>query len=321
GVYTRCGMKCYPWYMPPFDCNGSPPFFDVTPLPNYELRTAFWPDYDSECDALYRISENELTDYCARLGPGAYEEAASTTNEEYLSMVESGIYRNTFPKGAWTFSFAASCPEELESRLKTVQKIVDETGGILIDTTDLGHDAHQLVYQTAIRGCYIFKAAFMPTGSWMCFPPMSYETIDNLWKVNQPINDEIKKELIAKEQISDDYFDNVYASLDENGHFGHVESPYHTELWEEKEQSMSGMIKGVMEGIKHHVPILYSPQPLGEDLAVYSALIAKVAQLLDPDGVMDGMGISSMTMGMGSGGGGKSIDDIDELEEIKEALT
>lgn len=305
GVYTRCGMKCYPWYTKPFHCEGSPPFFDARPLANYSLRTAFWPDYDSECDALYRIGESELTDYCARLGPGAYEEAASTSNEEYMSMVESGIYRNTFPKGAWTFSIAASCPEEHDCRINILEKIVDDTGGIMIDPVDLGNDAFQVVFQTAIRGCYIFKAAFMPTGSWSCFPPMSYETIDNIWKVNQPVNCEIKKDMIAKEAISDDYYDNVYASLDEHSHFGHDESPYHIDLWEDKGMDLEGYARGIMETPRKKIPLLYSPMP--KNMGTYGKFIRKICDLLDPDRVMDSIvGKFFIT---------ESLDKIDELEK------
>lgn len=304
GVYTRCGMKCYPWFTEPFQCNGSPPFFDVTPLPDYSLRTAFWPDYDCECDALYRIGESELTDYCARLGAGAYEEAASCTNEEYMSMVESGIYRNTFPKGAWTFSLAASCPEEHDARMKILEHIVGDTGGIIIDTTDLGHDAHQLVYQTAIRGCYIFKAAFMPTSAWSCFPPMSYETIDNIWKVNQPVNCEIKKKLIAEGSIEDDYYDNVYASLDENSHFGHDESPYHLDLWEPQHQDMEGVVMGIMEYSRKKIPLLYSPMPT--PFKVHGKYIRKIYEMLDPDRVMDAV-IAKFFLT-------ESLDNIDKLD-------
>ncbi|MBN1288112.1 MAG: FAD-binding oxidoreductase [Actinobacteria bacterium] len=308
GVYTKVGAKCYPWYMPPFECEGPAPFFQAKELPNYILRTAFWPDYNTECDALYRIGEGELVDYCARLGPGAYEEAASTTNEEYMSMVESGIYRNTFPKGAWTFSFAASCPEELEARLKTVELIVEDTGGIMIDPVDLGVDAYQVVFQTAIRGCYIFKAAFMPTGAMGCFPPMSYETIDNLWKVNININDPIKKDLIAREAIEDDYYDNNYASLDEHGHFGHIESPWHTEFWEPKEESISGALVGVIEGLRKHVPIAYSPMTVeGRELLNYIKYLGKIQGLIDPHKAMDALQASAFGMI-------RDLDDLDELE-------
>ncbi|MBN1289167.1 MAG: hypothetical protein JXA49_05980, partial [Actinobacteria bacterium] len=310
GVYTKCGMKCYPWYLPPFRCEGSPPFFDAQPMKNYTLRTAFWPDWDSECDALYRVGESELTDYCARLGPGAYEEAASCTNEEYMSMVDSKIFRNTLPKGAWTFSIAASCEEEHDVRLKTLEKIVDDTGGIIIDPIDMGNDSFQLVFQTAIRGCYIFKAAFMPTGSWCCFPPMSYETIDNLWKVNQPINEQIKKELIATEAIEDDYFDNVYASLDEHSHFGHDESPYHLDLWEPKGADLMGYAIGAIEGMKKFVPLVYTPIPTtGSGIGVYASYIGKIYELLDPYHVMDA---PQAMFGIV-----RSLNDIDELEEAK----
>lgn len=312
GVYTRIGTKCYPWYGPPFDCDGEPPFFEAERLPHFEIRTAFWPDYDSECDALYRIGEAELTDYCARLAAGAYEGVVSTTNEEYCSIEKSGIFRNTFPKGAWTLTVAASCPEELEARLKVLEYIIEDTGGICIDVSDLGTDAYQAVFQTTVRGCYIFKAAFMPSGAMGCFTPMSYETIDNLWKVNIDANDPIKKDLLAEEMIADDGYDNNYCSLDENGHYGHIESPYQVDFWEPKEQSLTGMAVGVMEGVRKHIPILYSPMTVKSDeLLTYASYLGKIQRLIDSNGTMDSWmgGIMSTIRG---------LDEIEELRTIGE---
>ncbi|MBN1289298.1 MAG: FAD-binding oxidoreductase [Actinobacteria bacterium] len=312
GVFTRCGAKCYPWYNPPMDCHGKPPFFEVTTLPNFEIRNIIWPDWEREADALYRISEAELTDYFARLGPGAYEEVMSTTNEEYMCMQDSELYYNTFPKGAWTASIAGSCPEELEARLKTLEHIVEDTGGIVIDIADLGTEVHSAMYQTTLRGCYIFKAAFMPTGSWGCFTPMSYETIDNILKVNQPVNEDIKKRLFATEAIEFNGVDNTYMSLDEHGHFGHCESAFQLDFWEPKEECLSGFVIGVMEGVKNRIPILYSPMPTnGRELLDYTKYIGKVQMLIDPSGTMDSMMGSLMTIM-------KDLDDIDELQALGE---
>ncbi|MBN1288082.1 MAG: FAD-binding oxidoreductase [Actinobacteria bacterium] len=308
GVFTKCGMKCYPWNNEPFHCEGSPPFFDAKPLPNYRLRIGFWPDYDSECDGLYRIGESELVDFCSRFGAGVFEEALSVTNEEYLSMVDSRLYRNTFPKGCWMFSIAAGHPEEAECRLKTLEYIVEDTNGIIIDPEDLGQDANQLSFQTAIRGCYVFKAAFMPTGSWGCFPPMAYETIDNLLKVVQPINDEIKKDLIARNAIEDDYYDNVYMSTDEHSHFGHDESPYSLDLWESKGGELDGMIRGVIDGMKSNSAFFYSPVPTeGDGLITYLKYPAKIYNMLDPDRTMDAFFMLAKGI----------INDIDDIDDLK----
>ncbi|MBN1288110.1 MAG: FAD-dependent oxidoreductase [Actinobacteria bacterium] len=307
GVFTKCGMKCYPWNSEPFHCEGSPPFFNAKPLPNYSLRIAFWPDYDSECDALYRIGEAELVDFCTRFGAGVFEETCSVTNEEYMSMVDSQLYRNTFPKGCWTFSIAAGHPEEHDFRLKALEHIVEDTNGIIIDPADLGHDANQVTFQTAIRGAYVFKAAYMPTGAWSCFPPMSYETIDNLCKLTMPINVDIKKELIAKEAIEDDFYDNVYMSTDEHSHFGHNESPYSVELWEPKGQDLEGVVKATLEGWKKKIPIIYSPIPTeGDGFGVYASYLIKIYHMMDPERVMDA---PQAMFGIV-----RKLDDIDELE-------
>ncbi|MBN1289279.1 MAG: hypothetical protein JXA49_06565, partial [Actinobacteria bacterium] len=181
-----------------------------------------------------------------------------------------------------------------------------------IDPHDMGKDAYEVVIQTTIRGCFIFKAAFMPTGSWGCFTPMTYETIDNIWKINQPVNEQIKKDLIARGDIEDDGIDNTYASLDEHGHFGHCESPFHVEFWEPKEQCISGMIDGVIQGVKHHIPILYSPMATDPaDLLAYAKYLGKIQKMIDPSGVMDSM------MG-GMMGMMRDLDDIEELEAIGE---
>lgn len=313
GVYTKCAMKCYPWASKPFHCEGSPPFFDAEPLENYTTRIGFWPDWDSECDALYLIGEAELVDYCARMGPGAFEECVSCSNEEYMSMVESKIYRNTFPKGAQTFSIAASCKEEFDARLKTLEKIVEDTNGILIDPIDLGKDTEQITFLTAIRGCYIFKAAFMPTGSWSVYAPMSYETIDNMWKINQPINCKVKQYLIEQEAIEDDYYDNVYSSTDEHSHFGHVESPYHVDLWEPKGCDVGGLVWGCLEGMKKHVPLFYTPIPTeGDGFAVYAKYMGKIYNLLDPSRVSDNP-IANIGL--------RNRSDIDELKDKEGGLS
>ncbi|MBN1288679.1 MAG: hypothetical protein JXA49_03475, partial [Actinobacteria bacterium] len=98
-----------------------------------------------------------------------------------------------------------------------------------------------------------------------------------------------------------------------HGHFGHIESPYQVDFWEPKEQNMSGMIMGVIQGVKNHIPIIYSPMTVEPPkLLNYMTYIGKIQQLIDPYGIMDAL-VGGM-MGMM-----KDLDDIDELEKMGEA--
>lgn len=78
---------------------------------------------------------------------------------------------------------------------------------------------------------------------------------------------------------------------------------------------MSGMIMGVIEGAKNHIPIIYSPMTINPpELLNYVKYLNKIQKLFDPDSDMDS--ITGSVFGML-----RAIDDIDDLEKAGDEET
>lgn len=301
GVKTRCGLKCYPWPHAPYRNYGSPPFFDSEPVENFAVRLVMWEDDNQEADGLYRLSETEMACFLSRTGPGVFESVLSCTNEEYMTIVDSEIHRRSFPKGPWLLSLNSGSSGELEYRLKALEKIVEETDGLLVDPADMGHDAFEACYQTAIRDVYIPKAAFMPSGNFLVLPPMSYEAIDQIIKYSTPMAIKAKEEVLeaGRGEIEDDYKDNVYLSLDEHGHYGHCEAAYHYEIADPKTEPFGLFLTGLSRGRKSGLTQFYCATPSSlEEFLLDNEYYKKILRMLDPKRIASqGFNVGMMNMG------------------------
>jgi len=290
GVFTKVALKLYPWYGPPYECDGSPPFFSSKKLPLSYIRYVAWDSMDQECDALYRISETEILDYSNRWAAGALHSSVATSNEEYMAMKEQGAYRDIFPRGYWTFFFHAHYRRKYNYNVKAFESIVADTGGVITDPKDLGHREYEVALQNAIKAIWIGKSAYMPTGANTGVPPLSYETIDQCLKYALDETIKVRKEWIREDKIYDDGEDNAYACLDENGHYLHVEHACHADNWEPKAEPLGLILKGLNVSLEKGLSPTYMSVPAGwGNLLGYFSYMVRIQQMIDPNRASDSL--------------------------------
>ncbi len=283
GVFTKVALKLYPWHGEPYECDGTPPFFDSNERPNSYLRYVVWDNYDNEADALLRLGEAEIIDYNNRWAAGAFTSAMSITNEEYLEMVEKGEFKEKFGDGYWTFFINAASERALDYKIKAFKKIVSETGGVIYDTTVFGKRSHEIAMQNAVRAVWIGKAAYMPTSANTGTVPFSYETIDQGYKHALPISLDVKEEYASQDKILNEGRDNCYVCIDEDGHYMHIEHACLVEMWEPKAEPTGACIKGAARAIEKGVGFFYCSLPGSpKDLIIYTQYSSQIQKLLNP---------------------------------------
>lgn len=288
GVFTKAALKLYPWYGPPYACEGTPPFFKSKKLPFGYIRYVTWPSIEQECDGLYAIGETEILDYSNRWAAPAFHSSMATSNEEFLEMKAKGGYQDIFPSGYWTFFFNAHSQRQFDYNVKVLEKIIRDTGGSSMDPMDLGERAHEIALQNAVRTMWIAKSAFMPTSSNTGAPPLTYETIDESFKCALQESIQVKEEWIKDDKIYNDSPDNCYACLDENGHYLHIEHACLSENWEPKAEPQGLALKGTAVALKKKISNIYMSSPRDvRDFVNYVTYMVKIQKLIDPNNVTE----------------------------------
>ncbi|MBN2167639.1 MAG: FAD-binding oxidoreductase [Actinobacteria bacterium] len=289
GVFAKIALKLYPWYGPPYNCKGEPPFFDSEEIPNSYIRYAVWPSHDAEAEALFKLGESEIIDYNNRWAAGAFTGAITISNEEYREVAEKGIYREKFENGYWTFFMHAPSERALEYRIKVFEKVVKETGGKIFPTDIFGKRSEEIAIQNAVRAIWIAKAAYMPTSANTGSLPMAYETIDQCFKYALPISLESKREAVEQDRILNEGLDNCYACMDEDGHYIHIEHACLTETWEPESEPSGIALLGMKRSLEAGIGPLYMSFPGSvTDTIIYQLYTMKILKMLDPDRVTDG---------------------------------
>lgn len=284
GVFTRAAVKLYPWYGPPYDCNGTPPFFDSTEIPNSYLKYVVWDSRDNEADGITRLGEAEIIDYNNRWAAGAFTSSMSTSNQEYLEMVKNGEYKEKFENGYWTFFMHAPTKRALDYRIKAFEKIISDTGGVIYDTTIFGKRSYEIALQNSIRGMWIAKAAYMPTSANTGSLPMAYETVDQCYKHALPISLRAKEKAVETDKLFNEGVDNCYACIDEDAHYIHIEHACLVDTWEPKAEPGAAALLGGAEALEKGIGIMYSSQPASlKDTTIYFKYMLKIQRLLDPN--------------------------------------
>jgi glycolate oxidase len=290
GVFTKAALKLYPWYGPPYKCGGVPPFFDSEDIPNSYLRYVVWTNHNDEAEGILRLGEAEIIDYNNRWAAGAFTSAMSTSNSEYLEMVEKGDYKERFGEGYWTFFMHAPSQRALEYRIKAFEKIMEDTNGEIIDPMIFGKRSYEIALQNAVRAIWIAKSAYMPTSANTGSLPMAYETVDQCFKHALPISLETKQYYAEQDKILNEGRDNCYACIDEDAHYIHIEHACLVELWEPKNEPFGAPLKGISASLAKGIgPMYASLPPSFKDQVIYMKYTARIQHMLDPDSLTHGM--------------------------------
>jgi len=291
GVFTRVGLKLYPWYGPAYRCGGEPPFFDSEEIPDSYLKYVVWDCHEDEAEGLYKLGEAEIIDYNNRWAAGAFTGAMTVSNQEFLEAEAAGEYRRKFGDGYWTFFMHAPSPRALSYRIKAFEKIVADTGGEIVDPMIFGKRSYEIALQNAVRAIWIAKAAYMPTSANTGSMPMAYENIDQCFKHALPISLDAKEIYAKQDKIYNDGRDNCYACMDEDGHYIHIEHACLIEPWEPKGEPAGAAMVGMKNALEKGIGLLYMSWPGSmKDFVIYLQYTKKIQDMIDPNGIADASG-------------------------------
>ena len=288
GVFTHCAMKLYPWYGPAYKCGGTPPFFDSEEIPFSYLRYVIWKTPDDEAEALYLLGEAEIIDYNNRWAAGAFTSSMSTSNSEYLKMRDEGKFKEKFENGYWTFFMHAPSQRCLDYRIKTFEKIIADTNGVIEDTMIFGKPSYEIALQNAVRAIWIAKAAYMPCSANSGSLPMAYETVDQCFKHALPISLAAKASAIKNDGLYNEGIDNCYACIDEDAHYIHIEHAALVDPWEPKNEPLGAIVQGFAESLANNIGPMYASLTASpKDMVSYFKYLVGIQNLLDPVGIGD----------------------------------
>ncbi|WP_300464151.1 FAD-binding protein [Desulfobacula sp.] len=220
GVITKVAVKLTPWYGPKvLETSNNPPSYSNDLPENFKVFTMTFPTREDVVDALYLISEEEISHVCSRRGPFAVASGLVGSNEEMWELWKKGIYQKKCANSIVLIMDSTS-PECLEYRVKVLNKIVEKTNGAYF-TEDSHRDGGK--YAHGLLGIGGNKGAFRAGGTFN-EGPGAEETMDSLLNL-QVMANELKEEFVKTGKLLDDG-DPIWLQPFEQGQIGgHGEIP------------------------------------------------------------------------------------------------
>lgn len=165
GVFTRIGYKLYPWAGPEkLTMTGQSPLKGMTIDPNMRLFLPVWDTVEQMRDASFRLNRSGVAFALLRMPPSHIGWTLTPDNAEYARQRESGTLaqcarpENRF---AWQVLTIGHSPGEAAYQQKTIEHIVESTGGRMIAVEQ--NDAEVLV-RTLVTSLYVSRV-FRGAGS------------------------------------------------------------------------------------------------------------------------------------------------------------
>lgn len=221
GVFTRCALKLYQWPA------GKAPrvegrVMDLQAEVPRNLKTFFcvFPGHKQFADAGYRICDAEIGYMLCKHALG--NSLAVFTPRLLRRLCKKSSLRAALDAYRYQFQviLATETEEELEYEEKVLTRIMEETGGALIDLSKIPL-FHRLAWWHFIRASMTpgafrmggnFTTTFGSSAAW-----------DNA-VLQALVGDELKERLVNKGLLLDDLKGNAWGGLYEGtGHFGHQE--------------------------------------------------------------------------------------------------
>jgi glycolate oxidase len=182
GVFTKLAIKLVPWYGPPkLETYGEPPMYKVKLPKEISSHTMVFPSRDSLGEALQLIQEEGIAYWCSRRGPFSTAAARTSSNQELLSMWQTGEFQKMQASFNDNLSVGldASTPMELEFKQHCLEKILEKTGGKRLPEGNEDSETAKFVH--AFNGLGAVKGCFR-TGGGMTSQPNLEESITSVIK-------------------------------------------------------------------------------------------------------------------------------------------
>jgi glycolate oxidase len=289
GIFTKCAGHLHPWYGPSnMEIKGKSPYYEAEIPYNHAYHVLEWPSWQKCGDAISKIGEARIGFAMHKTGgPGTHGSVVAGNNNEYYEKWQAGGLR--LPRVSYALVMTGSTPEEYAYQVKTLDKILAETGG---KVAAVGEDPtwQRRDYINMIAATFIPRLAFRCTGSFAVDGLVGIETVDHAaWalELDEPHRDRYAQMGI----IMDDGSTNSWGAPYEGSHMALYEAghPYNP-MDENSAKGMQQMEKdGVELSLKNFLAGAGLRKPevvnsIGPDFPKWSK---KFRKLLDPNSICD----------------------------------
>jgi glycolate oxidase len=164
GVFTKCATKLYPWPGPAKpEVVGEHPQIGVNLPQNFKLLIAYWPGWDRQADAMFKINESEIGMVVWRTPAILMTMVLTGTNNENLRKPPQMLERYKF---GIEVLIAAHSMREAEYQEKVLRDIVAETGGDFVPLDEEPfRDQIPVLLTYYVLNPYMARI-FRPLGDW-----------------------------------------------------------------------------------------------------------------------------------------------------------
>jgi len=223
GVFTKCGIKLYPWYGPPTTpIEGIHPLNGM-PIPeSFRVHSLTFPSWEALADAVYRIGEAEIGYVMGRaLPPGlipALNVGSATEYAQMLQLVSTEGMMDEF-KYAIQIFLGANSDRELEYQERALEEILSETGGKIILMLE-EQSVKNILFRHLIKSEGISRV-FQLAGTFAT--SLGAGTSWDAAVASGKLGEQLKRKYIERGAIADDGGDLAWGGAYQHGRFGHLE--------------------------------------------------------------------------------------------------
>ncbi|MDH5362612.1 MAG: FAD-binding oxidoreductase, partial [Aigarchaeota archaeon] len=243
GVFTKAALKVYHWPGPEtFPHEGVAPSYDVKlPEDKFKAFTITYRDWESLAEAAHAISRAEIGIGVCRFPPSLAILSVSS-NEEFWDTLSAGFLQTLkeFSPHLFAVLLGANSSRELEYQEKVLNKIIEETGGEIVELLNIPESNRQMLGEF-IRPVFTFRGYRMAGRATSV--RFGYESIDHAIAVAKSAN-KIYREYMDKGAPFVDIAgaDMSWVNFVEHGHWAYCETGWAHAPFVEKGESESALI-------------------------------------------------------------------------------
>lgn len=289
GVFTKCAGHLHPWSGgKKMGVKGISPYYEAELPPLFEYHVLDWPTWQQAGEAMRKVGEAGIAYAMHKTGgPGSHGACVTGNNNEYYEKRMAGELE--IPRISFAIVTAANTPAEHDFQVKTLYKILEETGGRI---TPVGEDPawKNSDYIGMIKACHIPRLAFRLTGNFAVDGLVGIETIDNAMLALE--KDEPHRDRYAEMGVlMDDGTLNSWGAPYEGTHFALYEAGHqYNPLDDESCKGMQQMERDGRElSVKNHLAGALWGAPEGNELIGpnFRSWMRKIKATLDPDRIAE----------------------------------
>lgn len=296
GVFTRVGLKLYPWSGPDEVevSKGSFRGMEVEVPPLNGAYLCIFSNLEDYGDALYDIGDAGIgyAQFKAAVGLGlAISEPEMFRHARDVPAIRDQIraFENQF-----VMVLQGHTQEHFDYEVGVLHDIVGEHDGMIQPTDGLMASGPGGMWWGVIRNS-IAPGMFRPTGNF--YSSMGGdEAIGNALR-QATVGEELKEEFIAEGSCADDLVDNAHTLLYENGLYAHTEELV---LYDHRDREQNEKLKGLSDTVMHSIVErtlggggfsffagAYAHEVLGPHMENYHVWQRRLKTALDPEDLSD----------------------------------